>query len=252
MFNRDKVVAGVPGTPGQARDNMKPPLSVVMPTLNSARGLGRAMESLSEGISASLVREVLVSDGGSEDETEDLARALGARFIRGERGRGAQLARGAKEAKGSWLLFLHSDTALEADWATRAKAHMEKPSLAGYFKLRFDSRGLMPRAVAGWANARSAAFGLPYGDQGLLISRGLYDSAGGYPDIPIMEDVVMAQRLKGKLRMIPAVALTSSGKYQKSGWIRNGARNLWLLGRFKFGADPRELARVYRGNDGAS
>ena len=114
---------------------------------------------------------------------------------------------------------------------------------AGYFQLRFDKGGHL---VARWANLRSRLFGLPYGDQGLLISRNLYDAIGGYADIPLMEDVTLARALKGKLHPLDAIATTSSAKYQRRGWMRQGTRNLLTLARFLCGADVEKLAAAYR------
>ena len=102
-----------------------------------------------------------------------------------------------------------------------------------------------PRLVSRWANLRARAFGLPYGDQGLLIPRALYESVGGYPDIALMEDVAIARALRGKLTTIPATAWTSAERYQRQGWLRRGSRNLMTLTRYLLGADPAKLARSY-------
>ena len=101
--------------------------------------------------------------------------------------------------------------------------------------------------MAGWANLRSQVFGLPYGDQALLISRRLYGQLGGYDDIPLMEDVALARRLKRKrLVRLDAVATTSADKYRKQGWLRRGRRNLLTLLRYFLGAKPETLAASYR------
>ena len=100
--------------------------------------------------------------------------------------------------------------------------------------------------VAAWANLRARLFGLPYGDQGLLIPRALYTHVDGYPDMPLMEDVAMARRLRGQLVALDAVAVTSSARYRQQGWVRRGARNLWTLARYFAGVDVATLARQYR------
>jgi len=99
--------------------------------------------------------------------------------------------------------------------------------------------------VAGWANLRARA-GLPYGDQGLLLPRVLYDAVGGYPDQPLMEDVAIVRALKGQLTVIPARIETSAEKYERQGWVRRGARNLWTLARYRAGVSPERLAQSYR------
>lgn len=224
---------------------MRAPISVIIPTLNAADDLPGCWASLMEGVQAGLIRELIVSDGGSQDETCTLARDVGAQLVEGAPSRGAQLQRGCLLAKGDWLLILHADTELEPGWTGPVRAHLEYDTGA-YFKLRFRARGVMPLMVAGWANLRSRFFGLPYGDQGLLLSRSLYDSAGGYLDQPLMEDVALARALRGRLTALPVRALTSAVKYQQQGWFRRGARNLWTLVRYMGGVDPKRLAETYR------
>ena len=114
-----------------------------------------------------------------------------------------------------------------------------------YFQLRFRAHGVMPLWVAGWANLRSRIFGLPYGDQGLLLCLAAYHTAGGYPDQPLMEDVSLVRALP-PLVALPVRATTSAARYQKAGWIRRGARNLMTLCRYFLGVSPDKLARAYR------
>ena len=173
---------------------MRAPISVVIPTLNAGESLPGCLAALGEGLQAGLIRELIVSDGGSDDATLEISEAAGAVLIEGMPSRGGQLRRGAGAAQGAWFLFLHADSWLAPGWSEAALAHMESDK-AGYFRLRFDRGGLPGRVVAGWANLRSRLFGLPFGDQGLLIPRDLYDALGGYPDIPLMEDVALARAL---------------------------------------------------------
>jgi len=225
---------------------MRAPISVVIPTLNAASDLPGCVAALFEGLEAGLIRELIVSDGGSTDDIAVLAAELGAQLLVGPAGRGGQLARGADKAKGSWLLFLHSDTVLADGWATAVLTHLAAtPEKAGYFQLAFHAKGIAPALVARWANIRARSFNLPYGDQGLLIPRAVYLASGGYQDIPLMEDVAIARRLRGRLCGIPAVALTSAMRYQHQGWLRRGTRNLWTLARYFAGVSPEKLARDY-------
>ncbi|MBD3677503.1 MAG: TIGR04283 family arsenosugar biosynthesis glycosyltransferase [Rhodobacteraceae bacterium] len=226
---------------------MRAPLSIVIPTLNAGAELPDTLASLMEGVEAGLVRELVISDGGSEDDTLAIADAAGAVLATGTAGRGSQLARGAEAAAGPWLLFLHADTHLAPGWTDAVQAHIaEHTGAAGYFRLAFRARGLRPRIVAGWANLRSRAFGLPYGDQGVLIPRALYDHVGGYPEIPLMEDVAIARALRGRLLPLDGEARTSAVRYQQQGWLWRGARNLLTLTRYLMGADPERLARAYK------
>ena len=100
--------------------------------------------------------------------------------------------------------------------------------------------------VAAWANLRSRLFGLPYGDQGLLASRALYDQVGGFADIPLMEDVAMARALRGRMRGVRCRIETGAERYLAQGWVRRGARNLWTLVRYFGGVAPEKLVKGYQ------
>lgn len=225
---------------------MPAPLSVVIPTLDAAALLPQTAEALLEGVSSGLIRELVLSDGGSTDETRQVAEELGAVWTEGSAGRGGQLRRGVDASSGDWLLLLHADTQLSPGWAEAAYRHMrDTPEKAGWFRLRFRAEGLAPKVVAGGANLRSRFLGLPYGDQGLLLSRNLLQSVGGVPDIPLMEDVALARRLKGRLTGIDAEARTSAERYERDGWTRRTLRNLGTLLRYRLGTDPAALKTHY-------
>lgn len=223
---------------------MRAPLSIIIPALNAGQELPATLACLMEGVSDGLIREVVVSDGGSSDETLTIADEAGAVMISGPAGRGGQLRRGADAATGTWFLFLHADTHLSPGWSQAVRLAIDNGTPA-YFWLRFRSNGAAAKAVAAWANLRSRALRLPYGDQGLLISSADYRAAGGYDDIPLMEDVALARRLP-KIAPMGSYAQTSANRYEASGWLRRGGRNLWTLARYWFGADPGDLARAYR------
>jgi rSAM/selenodomain-associated transferase 2 len=223
---------------------MRAPISVVIPVLNGQSTLAGCAAALMEGVEAGLIRELIVSDGGSDDETLRIAEQIGAVWMTGQASRGGQLKRGCAAAKGTWLLCLHVDTQLQAGWSVEVAEHLARTE-AGYFNLRFATGGMPAKIVAAWANLRSRVFGLPYGDQGLLISRDLYDQVGGFEDVPLFEDVAMARALKGRLRTLDAIAVTSAQKYERSGWLRRGSRNLWILLRYFAGVPADQLAAEY-------
>lgn len=226
---------------------MRAPLSIVIPTLDAAGDLPGSLASLMEGVEAGLVRELVIADGGSADDTQALAEEVGAVLVTGAPGRGGQLRRGADAAGGTWLLFLHADTRPAPGWSAAVAAHMAAgEGRAGWFRLRFDAGGAAARMVAGWANLRARALGLPFGDQGLLISRRLYDEVGGFPDIPLMEDMALARALRGRLAELDAVAVTGAARFRRLGWLGAGAGNLLRQARFLAGADPARLVRGYR------
>lgn len=227
---------------------MTAPVSVIIPTLDCAGRLGPCLGALGEALFEGVIHEVILADGGSSDAIADVAEATGARLIAAPRGRGPQLAAGAAAASGAWLLFLHADTVLGPDWGAAVLSHIARhPDRAGWFRLAFDADHAAARRVAGWANWRSRRLGLPYGDQGLLVPRALYARVGGFPPIPLMEDVALARRLKGCLRPLAATAVTSAERYEHEGWVRRGARNLGTLVRYFLGVPPERLVDRYRG-----
>ena len=227
---------------------MPAPLSVIIPTLNAADELPECLQCLMPGLELGLIREVIVADGGSEDATARIAGDTGATLVTGVKGRGVQLAAGARAARGDWLLFLHADTQLSRDWAERVGNHIDtRPDKAAAFTLKYRSDARAARWLEKRANRRARWLGLPYGDQGLLISRQLYEQIGGYPESPLMEDVMIMRAIgKSRLVFLDAEARTSAAKYERDGWRKRAWRNAFLLTRFMMGAKPDTLAKAYR------
>ncbi|MGI9391234.1 MAG: TIGR04283 family arsenosugar biosynthesis glycosyltransferase [Boseongicola sp.] len=228
---------------------MVAPLSVVIPSLNAASELPETAKALMPGLTEGLIRELVVTDGGSSDDTLEIARALGAVIVEGPPGRGGQIALGVEAARAEWLLILHADTHLGPGWPDAVWRHIESgQNKAGYFRLVFRAEGWAPKLVASGANFRARWLGLPYGDQGLLLPKRLLAAIGGVPNVPLMEDVIIARQLRGLMRPLDAKAHTSADRYLREGWVRRVARNLWTLTRFKFGASPEQLMSRYSGN----
>jgi rSAM/selenodomain-associated transferase 2 len=227
-------------------------ISVVIPSLNEEADLARTLAALVPAAIDGLVREVVVADGGSTDATAEIADAAGVHFIRTERGRGQQLAEGARHAKGAWLLFLHADTVLQEDWVKEAVALMRgvdsgaRSDAAGVFRFALDDTGLRASFLSAMVRLRGIIFGLPYGDQGLLISRRLYEQVGGFRAMALMEDVDLIRRI-GRRRLVffRTAAVTSARRYRADGYFRRMLRNLACLGLFYLALPPRLLARLY-------
>lgn len=221
----------------------RPRLSVVIPALNAAGSLAATLAALDAS------DEIIVVDGGSRDGTAALARERGARVIETAPGRGGQLAAGAVAATSDWLLFLHADTVLAPGWRTVVDAHLSSPGAAeraACFRFRLDDASPQARRLERWVALRVAALALPYGDQGLLIHRTLYDRIGGYRPLPLMEDVDLVRRLgRRRLSVLDASAVTSARRWRQDGWLRRSARNLLCLALFYVGVSPERIARLY-------
>ncbi len=224
-------------------------ISVIIPTLNAAAHLERSLPPLVPAVADGLVRELIVSDGGSTDATLAIAEGVGARIVQGPKGRGRQLIAGAAAARGDWLLFLHADTALEDGWRKDAGRFMGTTASrerAAAFRFAFDDESGAARRAEWWVGLRCGVLALPYGDQGLLISRSFHAALGGFRDMPLMEDVDIVRRIgRARLTMLNARAVTSAEKYLRDGYGRRARRNLVLLARYLMGADPATLARQY-------
>jgi len=196
------------------------------------------------------IGEIIVADGGSADETVAIARAAGARIVIAPRGRGTQLAVGAAAASGDWLLFLHADCRLGPGWERAIKDFIAAPGAAdraGYFAFALESPDRAARRLERIVAWRCRTVALPYGDQGLLISRALYDAVGGYAAIPLMEDVDLVRRL-GRARLAPlgAAVRASARRYRRGGYIRRPLCNLLCLSLYFAGVAPERIARLYR------
>jgi rSAM/selenodomain-associated transferase 2 len=222
-------------------------LSIVIPTLDAGDTLAATLAALGE---TAFETEAIVADGGSRDATRTVAEAAGARFVGAPRGRGVQLDAGAAEAGGEWLLFLHADTVPATGWAKAVEAFMADPAnrrRAAYLRFALDDPALAARWLEHLVGWRCRILGLPFGDQGLLMSRALYDEVEGYRPWPLMEDVDIVRRI-GRRRLIAlqVPAVTSAAAYRRGGYVRRPLRNLACLALYFLGVAPRLIERLYR------
>ncbi len=223
-----------------------PTLGVVIPTLNEAANISGILSDIGE---LRVPVEVIVVDGGSEDGTVDAARSRGAKVLSAERGRGNQLAIGAMDVGGEWLCFVHADVRMPGPARTCLEQFVSHPTAgAAVWRLAIDASGAWLRVVEFGARLRDLLGGLPYGDQGLVVRRTLYESVGGFRAIPIMEDVAMVRALRrlGTVERLDAPLVVSPRRWLREGQFRTWARNICLLGAFLAGVSPRRLAKWYR------
>ncbi len=222
-------------------------LSIIIPALNAADTLPGTLAALALGAPAGM--EIIVADGGSIDTTVDIAMNAGARLVASPVGRGVQMAAGAAASSGDWLLFLHADTMLDPGWADAVQgftAQAANRSRAAVFSFALDHEAPAARRLERIVAWRCRALALPYGDQGLLIARSLYDSIGGFRPLPLYEDVDLVRRIgRARLEFLPHRAVTSAARYRRAGYVRRPARNLFCLALYYLGMPSGVLRRLY-------
>lgn len=222
-------------------------LSIIIPTRN-------AEAAVSQNLGQYAGERLIISDSGSRDATLETAYLAGAQLCLGSAGRGPQLARGAKFAlltDAEWMLFLHSDARLSGNWRSAITDHMQNfPEKVGYFRYAKQAKGFWPWLQSVLVSLRCWAWKLPYGDQGLLISRESYERVGGFSNLPLFEDVDIMNRLKlthgrRNIRPLPAFVRTDISAYEAQGWWKRGWRNFNLLRGFQSGKSVEELMATY-------
>lgn len=219
-------------------------VSVVIPTLNEARSIGATLDAVSQ-VSGRV--EVIVVDGGSDDETREIACSLGAKVITSERGRGAQMHRGTRAAQADVLWFLHADTIVPADSVDLIiEALDDIQAVAGNFVVRFDGPGSATRFMT-WLYPQLRRLGLFYGDSAIFVRREAYERVGGFKPFPIFEDLDLMKRLRkqGRVVHLPAVVVTSSRRFEGRSFPLTFTRWAVLQLLYWLGTEPRALARLY-------
>lgn len=221
-------------------------LSIIIPALNEAGGIAEVLRSL-----ASLRErgaEVILADGGSDDATREIAAPLADRIIDAPRGRALQMNAGVAAASGDTLLFLHADTRLPDDADRLIASALAAGAAWGRFDVRIEGGHPMLGVIAFLMNLRSRLTGIATGDQAMFMRRSAFDAAGGFPALALMEDIAMSSALKN---ISPPACLrdrvrTSGRRWEKNGLWRTVIQMWSLRLRYFFGADPAELARIYR------
>ncbi len=222
-------------------------ISVVMPVLDEARRIGAALADLAaiDGL-----HEVVVVDGGSTDRTVEIARSAGARIVTAPRGRGSQLNAGAAAATGDVLLFLHADTTLPNDAARHVEhALARRDVVAGAFRTWTVAENPRPwfAPLLHLADIRSRITRYPYGDQAMFVRTSAFHTAGGFPDMPLMEDLELSHRLskQGRIHTCAASVRVSGRRFVARPIVYTALVNVFPL-LYRAGVSPHALARFYK------
>ena len=223
-------------------------ISVVIPAINEEAVLGRAIASAWRAAAT----EVIVVDGGSQDDTPQIAEALRCRVLAAPAGRARQQNAGAAAATGEALLFLHADNWLSETALIQIGRALEDPAtVGGSFRQAIAAPGVHFRLLE-WGNGlRARWLGMPYGDQGLFVRRSVFDAVGGFAPVPLMEDVLLMRvlRRQGRLAFLSGPLQVDARRWQQAGLVRQTLRNWLLLAAFRLGVSPARLARFYPRHD---
>jgi rSAM/selenodomain-associated transferase 2 len=222
-----------------------PELSIVIPVLNEAPRIAAQLQPL-QALRRNNV-ELIVVDGGSTDGTAQAAAALADRVLIAPRGRACQMNAGAAAAGGRILLFLHADTVLPPNAFAAAVAAIDGGSHWGRFDVRIESRHPLLRVVERMMNWRSRLSGIATGDQAIFVRREMFERIGGFPDLPLMEDIRLSAMLKHQAppACLAETVSTSARRWETHGVLRTILLMWWLRAAFFCGADPARLARQY-------
>jgi len=219
-------------------------ISVIIPVLNDEEALDLALSSTQDCTGV----ERIVVDGGSSDGTPSVAQSRGVKILHSPAGRARQMNTGAEVAEGEFLVFLHADTRLPEGFDHHVRRILTQAGVAaGAFQLQIDAPSVRLRLIEKAANWRSQYLHMPYGDQAIFLRADLFREMGGFPDLPIMEDLELIRRLRGRGRIViaPAAALTSARRWKKLGVLRTTLINQLMILGFYLGIEPSRLARWY-------
>ncbi len=223
-------------------------ISVVIPAINEAASIERAVKSSQDAG----FDEIIVADGGSEDETSSLAARCGASVVHGARGRATQQNLGAQHATGDVLLFLHADNWLASTAGQQVRDCLSDPqTLGGAFQQQIDAEGSMYRLLEKGNAARVRLRGMAYGDQAIFLRRETFDQLGGFPEVKLMEDLLLmrAFRKLGQAKLLPGPVHVHPRRWQQRGIMRQTLCNWSLIIGEKLGVSPDRLAKFYPPHD---
>jgi len=224
---------------------MKQLISIIIPAVDEGDIIGNTLAAAT-GVAGV---EVIVVDGGSRDQTREIAAARGARVIASERSRAVQMNKGAAAAHGEILLFLHGDCLLPRGFVDQIHNALAAPhTTGGAFRLAIDAPNLSLRVLEQLVYWRSQFLQIVYGDQALFLTAQIFHALGGFPELPLMEDFEFVRQLRrrGRIAVLEQAVTTSARRWQRLGLIRTTTINQLIVAAYLLGVDPERLARWYR------
>ncbi|MBW4523803.1 MAG: TIGR04283 family arsenosugar biosynthesis glycosyltransferase [Phormidium tanganyikae FI6-MK23] len=216
-------------------------ISIVIPVLNEANALPKILSIQATNI------EIIVVDGGSQDETVEIAKSSGVKVLQSHPGRAAQMNAGAAISTGEILLFLHADTRLPQGFDRMIREALST-AIMGAFQLKIDATLPGVRWVEWGVNLRSRYLQLPYGDQAIFLRTKTFNAIDGFPNLPIMEDFEFVRTLRqiGRIVIVPHAVLTSGRRWQKLGVFRTTIVNQIVILAYLLGVSPQRIQQWYR------
>lgn len=221
-----------------------PQISIIIPALNEEKFIAKTIQSVKSGFNI----EIIVVDGGSSDNTVEIAESEGAKVIKSKPPRSAQMNRGAEESKGEILFFLHGDTIIPSGYELTIRGTFDYPEIcAGAFKFKLDEESKSFKIIENLANFRSEFLKMPYGDQGIFLKKKLFQKIGGYPEIPIMEDFELIRKIRryGDIFTASFPAVTSARRWKEQGILKTALINQLMIIGYYLGVSPDKLRKWY-------
>jgi rSAM/selenodomain-associated transferase 2 len=223
-------------------------IAVIIPALNEETAIGQAVTSAWDAGAD----EVIVADGGSNDRTREVATQHNAKLVQAPKGRAWQQNAAARETTADVLLFLHADNRLGQSTCEQMRQALARPNVrCGAMRQRIEAGGIGYRLLERGNAWRVRWLGLPYGDQAIFVQRELFEELGGFPEVRLMEDLLLMKQLRRKAWpvLLPGPVCVDPRRWQRHGIVRQTLRNWWLLAAHKLGAHPDRLADHYRRHD---
>lgn len=217
-------------------------ISIIIPTLNEAAHLNQTLDALFKKIDQGKV-EIIISDGGSHDSTIAIAETFPCQITSSKNGRARQMNQASQLAKGQWLLFLHADSGLPANW----KSEVESAEAWGFFPVKLSGRHWLLRIIEYSMCWRSSFTSVATGDQGLFFRKSFFDQLAGFPEIPIMEDVAISKNARRfhQPKIASSAIETSSRRWEKNGIGKTIILMWWMRLAYWLGTSPERLHRLY-------